>query len=96
MKKVIRLSESGLNQLVKRIIKEQEDQQTFAYGGDEIRKLEKQLGNDEYVKLSDNSDKLRGEKIKKKDYVIHMLRDAIDNEDWGKVNDTILFIKHKM
>jgi len=25
-----------------------------------------------------------------------MLKDAIENEDWGKVGDTILFIKHKM
>jgi hypothetical protein len=24
------------------------------------------------------------------------LKDAIENEDWGKVGDTILFIKHKM
>jgi hypothetical protein len=96
MKKVIRLSELGLKNLVKRIIKEEEDQQRFSYGGDGIRNLEKQLGNDEYVKLSDNGDKLRGDIVKKKDYVIHMLTDAIDNEDWGKVNDTILFIKRKM
>jgi hypothetical protein len=25
-----------------------------------------------------------------------MLRGAIKDEDWGKVGDTILFIKHKM
>jgi hypothetical protein len=54
------------------------------------------LGSDEYVKLSDYSGELRGDIVKKKDYVIHMLREAIDNEDWGVVSDTILFIKHKM
>jgi hypothetical protein len=94
MKKVIKLNESDLNRLVKRIIKEDE-QQRFAYG-DEIRKLDSQLGPDEYVQLSDDSDELRGDIVKKKDYIIHMLRDAIKDEDWGKVGDTILFIKHKM
>ena len=94
MKKVIKLNESDLNRLVKRIIKEDE-QQRFAYG-DEIRKLDSQLGPDEYVQLSDDSDELRGDIVKKKDYVIHMLRDAIKDEDWGKVGDTILFIKHRM
>ena len=95
MKKVIRLNESDLNRLVKRIIKE-DDQQRFAYGGDEIRKLDSQLGSDEYVQLSDDSDQLRGDIVKKKDYVIHMLRGAIKDEDWGKVGDTILFIKQRM
>jgi hypothetical protein len=95
MKKVIKLNESDLNRLVKRIIKE-DDQQRFAYGGDEIRKLDGQLGSDEYVQLSDDSDELRGDIVKKKDYVIHMLRGAIKDEDWGKVGDTILFIKHRM
>ena len=94
MKKVIKLNESDLNRLVKRIIKEDE-QQRFAYG-DEIRNLDSQLGPDEYVQLSDDTDELRGDIVKKKDYVIHMLRDAIKDEDWGKVGDTILFIKHRM
>ena len=67
MKKVIRLNESDLNRLVKRIIKE-DDQQRFAYGGEEIRKLDSQLGPDEYVQLSDYSDQLRGDIVKKKDY----------------------------
>jgi hypothetical protein len=94
MSKIVKLNESDLNRLVKRIIKE-DDQQRFAYG-DEIRKLDSQLGPDEYVQLSDYSDQLRGDIVKKKDYVIHMLRDAIKDEDWGKVGDTILFIKHRM
>jgi len=95
MKKVIKLNESDLNRLVKRIIKE-DNQQKSAYGGEEIRKLDSQLGSDEYVQLSDYGDQLRGDIVKKKDYIIHMLRDAIKDEDWGKVGDTILFIKHKM
>jgi hypothetical protein len=95
MKKVIKLNESDLNRLVKRIIKE-DDQQKSAYGGEEIRKLDSQLGSDEYVQLSDYGDQLRGDIVKKKDYVIHMLRGAIKDEDWGKVGDTILFIKHRM
>ena len=94
-KKTMKLNESDLNRLVKRIIKE-DNQQRFAYGGEEIRKLDSQLGPDEYVQLSDYSDQLRGDIVKKKDYIIHMLRDAIKDEDWGKVGDTILFIKHKM
>jgi len=89
------IKESYISRLVKRIIKE-DDQQRFAYGGEEIRKLDSQLGPDEYVQLSDYSDQLRGDIVKKKDYVIHMLRDAIKDEDWGKVGDTILFIKHRM
>ena len=93
MKKFIKLNESDLNRLVRRIIKE-DDQEIFAYGGDDIRKL--QMGQDEYVQLSDYGDRLRGDVVKKKDYIIHMLKDAIENEDWGKVGDTILFIKHKM
>jgi hypothetical protein len=81
--------------LVKRIVKE-EGEQRFAYGSEEIRKLDNQLGPDEYVQLSDYSGELRGDIVKKTDYVIHMLREAIDNEDWGVVSNTILFIKHKM
>ena len=93
MKKFSKLNESDLNRLVGRIIKE-DDQERFAYGGDAIRKL--QMGQDEYVQLSDYGDQLRGDVVKKKDYIVHMLKDAIENEDWGKVGDTILFIKHKM
>ena len=89
------MTESVISRLVKRIISEDE-QQRFAYGGEEIRKLDSQLGPDEYVQLSDDSDELRGDIVKKKDYVIHMLRGAIKDEDWGKVGDTILFIKHRM
>ena len=89
------MTESVISRLVKRIISEDE-QQRFAYGGEEIRKLDSQLGPDEYVQLSDDSDQLRGDIVKKKDYVIHMLRGAIKDEDWGKVGDTILFIKQRM
>jgi hypothetical protein len=96
MGKVIKMNESSFNRLVKRIVKEEGEQQRFAYGGEEIRNLDSQLGPDEYVQLSDYSGELRGDIVKKKDYVIHMLREAIQNEDWGAVGDTILFIKHKM
>jgi len=95
MGKVIKMNESSFNRLVKRIVKE-EGEQRFAYGGEEIRKLDSQLGPDEYVQLSDYSGQLRGDIVKKTDYVIHMLREAIDNEDWGVVGNVILFIKHKM
>lgn len=96
MGKVIKMNESSFNRLVKRIVKEEGEQQRFAYGSEEIRNLDSQLGSDEYVKLSDYSGELRGDIVKKKDYVIHMLRGAIKDEDWGKVGDTILFIKHRM
>ena len=90
----IRYIQESNQKLEQRLLKEDE-QQRFAYG-DEIRNLDSQLGPDEYVQLSDDTDELRGDIVKKKDYVIHMLSGAIKDEDWGKVGDTILFIKHRM
>jgi hypothetical protein len=94
MGKIIKLNESSFNRLVKQIIKEDE-QQRVAYGR-EIRNLDSQLGSDEYVKLTDYGDQLRGDIVKKKEYVIHMLKGAIREEDWSAVRNTIQFIENKM
>jgi hypothetical protein len=34
--------------------------------------------------------------VKKKDYVIHMLRDIIHDQEWDRIGDVILYIKHRM
>jgi LAS superfamily LD-carboxypeptidase LdcB len=94
MENVVSMKESDLSRLVKRIINE-DDNRRSAYG-QEIRNLEKDLASDEDIQLSDYSGRLRGDVVKKKDYVIHMLRDAIDKQEWGQVGDVILYIKHRM
>lgn len=83
-----------INNMIKKIILENEKNK-FAYGS-EIRNLEKDLASDEEINLTDYSGPLRGDVVKKKDYVVHMLNDAIDKKDWGKVEYAILYLKHKM
>ena len=81
--------------MVQKIIKE-DDNRRVGYGNEEIRNLQKGLAPDEDVRLTDYSDELRGEVVKKKDYVISWLRDIIQDEDWNKLGDVILYIKHRM
>ena len=66
-----------------------------AYGS-EIDNLRKGLAPDEEIKLTDYSDKLRGDIVKKQDYLVSMLQDAIDKEDWSQVRDAISYIKVRM
>ena len=66
-----------------------------AYGS-EIDNLRKGLAPDEDIKLTDYSDKLRGDIVKKQDYLVSMLQDAIDKEDWSQVRDAISYIKVRM
>jgi hypothetical protein len=68
---------------------------TSAYGKD-IDTLYSKLEPDEDVKLTDHSDKLRGDVVKKKDYLISMLKDAMDKQDWGTIGDAISYIKNRM
>lgn len=95
MTKIVKLTESDLQKLVQKIIKE-DDNRRVGYGNEEIRNLQKGLAPDEDVRLTDYSDELRGEVVKKKDYVISWLRDIIQDEDWNKLGDVILYIKHRM
>ena len=73
-----------------------EDERRIGYGTDEIRNLEKDLAPDEDIKLTDYTGTLTGEVVKKKDYVIHMLRDIIHDQEWDRIGDVILYIKHRM
>lgn len=68
----------------------------FGYGSKEIDALRGGLGQDEDVYLSDNSDRLRGDVVKKKQYVVNMLRKALDNQDWEMVNNAIGYISARM
>ena len=95
MPKIVKLTESDLKRLVKRIIKEDEERR-IGYGAEQIRNLQKDLAGDEDVRLSDYSGDLRGEVMKKKDYLISWLRDIIQDEDWNRLGDVILYIKHRM
>ena len=78
MTKIVKLTESDLQKLVQKIIKE-DDNRRVGYGNEEIRNLQKGLAPDEDVRLTDYSDELRGEVVKKKDYVISWLRDIIQD-----------------
>jgi len=93
MGKVIRLTEEGLTKLVKRIIKESGDD---LYSGDNLKNLYSNLSDDEDVSLSDTTGTLYGRRVSKKEYLENMLKDAIDNEDWGKVHHAISYLKSKM
>ena len=50
------------------------------------------LKDDEYVHLDDSSGDLSGEVVSKIEYVRRMLKSAIREENWSKVENTILFI----
>jgi hypothetical protein len=73
-----------------------EEGDRFAYGTDAIRNLEKDMAPDEDVRLTDYTGELRGDVLKKKDYIIQWLRDIIHNEDWNRLGDVILYMKHRM
>ena len=94
-KKVIKLKQSDIVDLVKRVINENEDGR-FGYGYKEIDALSNNLRDDEDVYLSDNSGELRGDVVKKKQYAINMLRNAIDKQDWSLVNRAIMYMEIKM
>ena len=54
--------------------------------------MEFKLKDDEYVHLDDSSGDLSGEVVSKFEYVKRMLKSAIREENWSKVENTILFI----
>lgn len=92
MGKVVKLTESDLTKIVNRVINEQER----VYGGDNIKKLYDNLKDDEYVSLDDSSGDLSGSIVSKVEYVKKMLRNAIREENWSKVQNAISFMDTKM
>jgi hypothetical protein len=92
MKKVVRLTESELTNIIKRTINENER----VYGSENISKLYGGLTDDEYVHLDDSSGDLSGEIVTKLEYVKRMLNSAMQKEDWTKVQNTIRFIESMM
>ena len=88
MKKIIKLTESDLTRIVRKVINENDR----VYGGSDIKKLYDNLKDDEHVHLDDSSGDLSGEVVSKIEYVRRMLMSAIREENWSKVQNTILFI----
>ena len=88
MKKVIKLTESDLTRIVRRVINENDR----VYGGGDIKNLYDKLNDDEYVHLDDSSGELSGTVVSKIEYVKRMLKSAIQEENWSKVKNTIFFI----
>jgi hypothetical protein len=64
----------------------------LALGHEEISALEKSLKQNEYVWLDDRTGDLTGEKVTKKEYLKRMLRRAVDDKKWDKVQSAILFL----
>ena len=91
MKKIVKLTESDLTRIVKRIVNESDR----AYGHGEIGKLYPKLKDDEDVELSDESGELSGQVVKKIDRVKSMLGKAIENEDWGMVKRAMSYLTMK-
>jgi hypothetical protein len=88
MKKVIKLTESDLTRIVRRVINENDR----VYGGGDIKNLYDKLNDDKHIHLDDSSGELSGTVVSKIEYVKRMLKSAIQEENWSKVKNTILFI----
>ena len=81
------------NQLLeKRVIIENDR----VYGHDNIKSLEKNLKDDEYIDLDDSSGELSGSVVSKMEYIRKMLRRAVDNQSWGGVERVLSFIDNQM
>ena len=92
MKKIVKLTENDLTRIVKRVINENDR----VYGYDNIKSLEKNLKDDEYIDLDDSSGDLSGSIVGKMEYVRKMLRHAVDNESWSGVERALSFIDSEM
>lgn len=91
MKKIVRLTEKDLTNIVKKIVSENER----IYGSSDIENLYPQLGDDEDVQLDDSSGELSGKITKKIDIVKNRLKKAIKNKDWNEVVQTLLYLDLK-
>jgi hypothetical protein len=92
MKKIVKLTENDLTRIVKRVINENDR----VYGYDNIKSLEKNLKDDEYIDLDDSSGDLSGSIVGKMEYVRKMLRYAVDNKSWSGVERALSFIDSEM
>jgi hypothetical protein len=92
MKKIVKLTENDLTRIVKRVINENDR----VYGYDNIKSLQKNLKDDEYIDLDDSSGDLSGSIVGKMEYVRKMLRYAVDNESWSGVERALSFIDSEM
>ena len=92
MKKIVKLTENDLTRIVKRVINENDR----VYGYDNIKSLEKNLKDDEYIDLDDSSGDLSGSIVGKIEYLRKMLRYAVDNERWSGVERALSFIDSEM
>ena len=92
MKKIVKLTENDLTRIVKRVINENDR----VYGYDNIKSLEKNLKDDEYIDLDDSSGDLSGSIVGKIEYLRKMLRYAVDNESWSGVERALSFIDGEM
>ena len=92
MKKIVKLTENDLTRIVKRVINENDR----VYGYDNIKSLEKNLKDDEYIDLDDSSGDLSGSVVGKMEYLRKMLRYAVDNESWSGVRRALSFIDDEM
>ena len=92
MKKIVKLTENDLTRIVKRVINENDR----VYGYDNIKSLEKNLKDDEYIVLDDSSGDLSGSIVGKIEYLRKMLRYAVDNESWSGVERALSFIDNQM
>jgi hypothetical protein len=92
MKKIVKLTENDLTRIVKRVINENDR----VYGYDNIKSLEKNLKDDEYIDLDDSSGDLSGSIVGKIEYLRKMLRYAVDNESWSGVERALSFIDSEM
>ena len=91
MRKIIKLTESDLTRIVKRVINESER----VYGHEEIGNLYSSLGDDEDVSLDDSSGELSGQVVRKIDNVKNMLERALQIEDWDMVRRTVRYLDSK-
>ena len=62
------------------------------YGSSNIKNLYDKLKDDENVHLDDSSGELSGTIVSKMEYVKRMLKSAIQEKNWNKVEDAIFFI----
>ena len=84
------MKKSELQQLIR-----EEIQNTLkAYGSQNIGKLTP--GSEEDVYLDDTSGELSGEVVSKKEYLVKMLKKAIDSKDWKLVGQAKLYSSIKL
>jgi hypothetical protein len=91
-KRIIKSEETRLRNIIKDVIIENHRN---GYGHKEINNLYNDLNHDEDVWLSDNSGDLRGDVVKKIEYIRNMLNSAIYKEDWSMVRRAMSYIDVK-